>query len=836
MTKQELASRIWSMANKIRSKIKANEYKDYILGFMFYKFLSDKELDFLKSQGFTDEEIENMDEDIIDYLKDNIGYGITYNHLFSTWKAKGVTLDVKTVSEGLDAFNKNVNPTQKSVFENIFNTLQNGIDKLGDSAGSRGKACRDIIDMIDSIPTGETQGYDVLGYVYEFLIYKFSTAAKDDGAFYTPHEVSNLISMIVAESCKNFDELNIYDPTSGSGSLLLNIGEEASKYIDKDRIKYYGQEKITETYHLTRMNLIMKGVPSQNITVRNGDTLEDDWPYFDENTAYKPLRVNAVVSNPPYSLHWEPENRANDDRFKKYGLAPSSKADYAFLLHCLYHLEPEGTMAIVLPHGVLFRGDSEYEIRKNLCVEHNIETIIGLPANLFFATGIPTIIMILRKNRKSDDILFIDASQNYAKDKNQNVLRDCDIKRIFDAVVERKDIDNFARLVSFDEIKSNDFNLNIPRYISAGVEDDNIDFAALMNGTIPNEELDKYKNFWNEFKSLREELFTDLGNGYSEFKRNTDIKTIIETNADVLSFIESFNVRVGEFKDFLINTLIRDDYNVHVKDLKEIVSQKLFETVAGISIIDKYDVYQLLMNNWPTIEVDLGLLASDKELCRKVEPKMVTKKINKIDTDVQDGWKGAIVSFDTVGNTYLGEEYAHLKNLENEIASLESDISDVFEGLEDDVKITVGDGERFKESELKKYIKNNTDSSDIDDLNRVLSNMVEIKAKNKEIKTFGVEIIEKIKAKIETLTDDEINEMLIAKWIEPLCKEIKGITNKTVSDLIKHMTELETKYGTTLSQINEEMDATTKELCNLIDDLVGSDIDMQALQLLKEVL
>lgn len=319
--------------------------------------------------------------------------------------------------------------------------------------------------MIDDIPTTNNT-YDVLGYIYEYLIYKFSTAAKDDGSFYTPHEVSSLIARIVADALKDKKELNVYDPTSGSGSLLLNIGKEAGKYIDKDNINYYGQEKITETYHLTRMNLIMKGVKVSNIFVRNGDTLADDWPYFDETTEYKPLSVDAVVSNPPYSLNYDSSAVEHDPRFK-YGVAPDGKADYAFLLHCLYHLESDGIMAIVLPHGVLFRGDTEETIRTNLIKNNHIETIIGLPQNLFYATGIATIIMVLRKERKNDDVLFIDASQNYVKDGAQNALRECDIKRIFDAVKARKSIPNFAKLVSKADIEKNNYNLNIPRYVSA---------------------------------------------------------------------------------------------------------------------------------------------------------------------------------------------------------------------------------------------------------------------------------------------------------------------------------------------------------------------------------
>ena len=335
MNKQQLASKIWATANELRSKIKANNYKDYILGFMFYKYLSDKEEDYIFKNGA--ESLEDLNDDSVkEMIQCELGYFISRENLFSTWKTLGLSLGAATVSNALIEFNRNIDANHKKVFENIFSTLQNGLSELGENtSGSRDKAVRDIIDLIEDIPTTNNT-YDVLGYIYEYLIYKFSTAAKDDGAFYTPHEVSSLISLILSEKLKDRDTLDIYDPTSGSGSLLFNMGVEANKYIDKKRIKYYGQEKITETYQLTRMNLIMKNIDANNIFIRNGDTLEDDWPYFDEQTSYEPLWVDAVVSNPPYSLKWKPEERTSDPRFKKYGLAPSGKADYAFLLHCLY--------------------------------------------------------------------------------------------------------------------------------------------------------------------------------------------------------------------------------------------------------------------------------------------------------------------------------------------------------------------------------------------------------------------------------------------------------------------------------------------------------------------
>lgn len=275
------------------------------------------------------------------------------------------------------------------------------------------------------------QDYDVLGYIYEYLISNFAAnAGKKAGEFYTPHEVSELMSEIIAHHLRGREHIKIYDPTSGSGSLLITIGKSVARHMgNKDNILYFAQELKQNTYNLTRMNLIMRGIRPDNITARNGDTLEADWPWFDDADpagTYDPLYVDAVVSNPPYSQHWNPSGKETEPRYR-YGLAPASKADYAFLLHDLYHLKPDGIMAIVLPHGVLFRGDADGEgegkIRRNLIENNHIEAIIGLPANIFFGTGIPTIIMILRQKRDASDVLFVDASGEYIKDGKQNRLR-----------------------------------------------------------------------------------------------------------------------------------------------------------------------------------------------------------------------------------------------------------------------------------------------------------------------------------------------------------------------------------------------------------------------------
>lgn len=526
MNKQQLAAKIWESANRMRSKIEANEYKDYILGFIFYKYLSDKEERWLLDRDYTYDDIKEYvnedDEETVASAQSSLGYFIAYENLFSTWIEMKSDFSVDNVRTALSSFTRLISSSHKKVFEGIFNTLETGLSKLGENAKVQTKAVSDLIHLINDIPMHSRQDYDVLGFIYEYLIGMFAAnAGKKAGEFYTPHEVSVLMSEIIAHHLRGRQEIKIYDPTSGSGSLLINIGKALAKYVVKENsIRYYAQELKANTYNLTRMNLVMRGILPDNICVRNGDTLEEDWPYFDEQdpaATYEPLYVDAVVSNPPYSQRWEPAGKDSDPRYARYGMAPKSKADFAFLLHDLYHLKPDGMMTIVLPHGVLFRGGEEGEIRRNLLEQNNIDAIIGLPANIFFGTGIPTIIMVLRQKREQRDVLIVDASKGFAKEGKNNKLRASDIRRIVDTVVGRLDIDKYSRKVSMEEIRANDYNLNIPRYVDSSEKAESWDIYSLMFGGIPEKELSELDRYWQIFPSLKGELFVSDGE-YAQVK------------------------------------------------------------------------------------------------------------------------------------------------------------------------------------------------------------------------------------------------------------------------------------------------------------------------------
>ena len=599
MNKQQLAAKIWESANKMRSKIEANEYKDYILGFIFYKFLSEKEVKYLKENDWTDEYLPDLteeDSETVESVQKNLGYFISYDNLFSTWLSKGRDFSVQDVRDALSAFSRLINTTHKKVFEGVFDTLQTGLSKLGDSSASQSKAISDLIHLIKDIPMDGKQDYDVLGFIYEYLISMFAAnAGKKAGEFYTPHEVSLLMSEIVADHLKDRNEIKIYDPTSGSGSLLINIGKSVAKFIDNENnIKYYAQELKQNTYNLTRMNLVMRGILPDNIVTRNGDTLEDDWPYFDENDpigTYDPLYVDAVVSNPPYSQAWNPTDKETDPRYARFGLAPKGKADYAFLLHDLFHLKSDGIMTIVLPHGVLFRGGEEGEIRKNLIEQNHIDAIIGLPANIFFGTGIPTIIMVLKQKRSNTDVLIVDASKGFIKVGKNNKLRASDIKRIVDVVTKRESVQKFSKVVSRDEIRKNDYNLNIPRYVDSSEAAESWDIYASMFGGLPLSEIDELKEYWIAFPELRNALFENTSSAYCNL-RVENIKKAINEHSDVCSFENKYRDVFSGFDEYLYDELIEKMTALNISKAEATLSANIFERLKDIPLVDKYEAYR----------------------------------------------------------------------------------------------------------------------------------------------------------------------------------------------------------------------------------------------------
>ena len=857
MNKQQLASKIWESANKMRSKIEANEYKDYILGFIFYKFLSEKETETLLKDGWSKEDFKEYltedDEETVKYCQKNLGYFISYNNLFSTWIDKGMDFAVGDVSDALNAFDRLINESHKKVFNKIFDTLQTRLSKLGDTSGAQTKAIRELLNLIKVIPMNDRQDYDVLGFIYEYLISNFAAnAGKKAGEFYTPHEVSMVMSEIVANHLKDREKIEIYDPTSGSGSLLINIGKCVSKYVNnKDNIKYYAQELKENTYNLTRMNLVMHGIIPDNIVTRNGDTLEDDWPYFDDSDpsrTYNPLYVDAVVSNPPYSQKWDPSNKEGDARYARYGLAPKAKADYAFLLHDLYHIKPDGIMTIVLPHGVLFRGGEEEKIRKALIENNNIDAIIGLPANIFFGTGIPTIIMVLRQKRPNTDVLIIDASKGFVKAGKNNKLQASDIKKIVDTFVKRENIEKYSKVVSKEEIRANEYNLNIPRYVDSSEEQESWDIYASMFGGIPNEEINKLHSYWSTFPELKKELFKSENEPYSSLAVE-DIKMTIESNANVKDFNSNFVSAFSSFGDYLKSELIDKIEEINVSKEENDIANNIFERLSSIPLIDKYKAYQLLDDNWQKVAIDLEIIQTEGfNAAKQVDPNMVVKKKDGKDEEVQDGYVGHVIPFDLIQSTILKEEATTLTNKNNELADITNAYTEILENISEDDKDSYKDlfneeGSAFVNSEVTKKAKelNKTKATYGEDtveyyIKKVAELIEREKALKKEVKVENEKLLAKTKSAIENLTDEQVLELLKEKWITPVISSLHELPNAIIKDLVSKISNLANKYSLTLVELESQIKESEKALSAMIDELEGNEYDMKGLEMLKSLL
>lgn len=861
MNKQQLAAKIWQSANKMRSKIEANEYKDYILGFIFYKFLSDKLEKFVIRQGLekADFAAELAEEgEFTDFIKENIGYFISHEHLFSTWLAQGADFNIANVRTAMSAFGRNIHDRYTPVFDGIFKTLESGLSKLGDTAASQTTAVKDLFELIKDIPMDGKQGYDVLGFIYEYLIGMFAAnAGKKAGEFYTPHEVSLLMSEIVADHLKERDEISIYDPTSGSGSLLINIGHSIAKHLkNPGSIKYYAQELKENTYNLTRMNLVMRGISHDKIFVRNADTLEDDWPLEGE-----PLYLDAVVSNPPYSQPWNPKDKESDPRYRRFGLAPQTKADFAFLLHDLYHLKPKGIMTIVLPHGVLFRGGEEEKIRRNLIEYNHIDAVIGLPANIFFGTGIPTVIIVLRQERERDDILMIDASKHFIKIGKNNHLQASDIKRIVDCVTERREIPKFSRRVPKAEIMANGYNLNIPRYVDSAEEAEIWDIFATMNGGIPKSELVQFAEYWQAFDGLQEALFADNGTPYLTRKAD-NLKTAIQNHPSVQAYQARFAQNFADLTACLEKILIAPMTTLNIAQTKIQLAELLRQKIQAIPLLDFYTAYQKLDDLWRAdaagIAADLEMIQTEgTQAIKQVDPFMVIKKDSKSkkEAEVQDGWVGHILPFELVQQVKLPDALARLKAQENRLAQIDSDMQSLIESLseEDQASPAVNEeGDGFISAEIPKALQQELEAAGIviakkaelaraiaahrfaeDSLGAKLQTAHQLLAEEKtlkaQIKTDSAKLHSDTKAAMENLSDEEALDLLRQKWFAPLTQAMHRLPETMLADFARKLATLCGKYADTCQDIHARRRQSAAALAQMMDDLTGSDFDMQGI-------
>lgn len=529
---QELNQRLYSAADNLRSKMDASEYKNYLLGLIFYKYLSDKLLQqvvlladkSLEEYNEVDKQTklyqelladEDSREDLLATLVDTLGYEIEPERLFNVFadQAKQNIFQLNDLNKGFNDLS-----SKFEQFNGLFDDVDLQSKKLGTDDQQRNVTITEVLKKLNDIDVLGHEG-DVIGDAYEFLISQFATeAGKKAGEFYTPKMVSEMMAQIVTINQEEKKLFSVFDPTMGSGSLMLNVRHHL-KY--PENVKYHGQEMNTTTFNLAKMNLILHGVDEEDMNLRNGDTLNKDWP------TTEPYLFDSVVMNPPYSAKWSADATfLNDSRFNRYGkLAPKSKADFAFLLHGFYHLKETGTMAIVLPHGVLFRGAAEGVIRQKLLEDGSIYAVIGMPANLFFGTSIPTTVIILKKNRETRDVLFIDASKEFIKGKKQNKLSSENVEKIVSMYKNRTNEEKYAYLASFDEIKENDYNLNIPRYVDTFEEEESIDMKSV--GT-------EIQQIRQEKQALTKELFETI----TTFQTNEENQEWLQGALEVFKYDE----------------------------------------------------------------------------------------------------------------------------------------------------------------------------------------------------------------------------------------------------------------------------------------------------------
>ena len=489
--KQQLETQLWKIANELRGNMNADEFRDYILGFVFFKYLSEKQHQFanklLETEDVRDYRLVGDQQDIDAICHDSLlelGYFLRPEELFSVVTAKGNANLEEQSNFILDDLARILNNIEQSTMgtesEEDFNSLFEDLDlnntKLGKSAGERNKLIARVLFHLDKIDFAiDEVDSDVLGDAYEYLIAQFASGAgKKAGEFYTPQQVSKVMAKIVTLDKQRLK--SVYDPTCGSGSLLLRVARQ----IGRDNVgMFYGQENNRTTYNLARMNMILHDVHFSQFDIQQDDTLS--------NPQHEDFQFEAVVANPPFSAQWDGKNNPlneTDDRFSQYGrLAPTSKADFAFVQHMIYHMAENATMAVVLPHGVLFRGAAEGTIRKYIIEEQNyLDAVIGLPSALFYGTGIPACILVLKKCRVHDsEILFIDASQGFEKEGKQNKLLDKHVEQIVETYSKWETIDKYSYVASLGEIAENDYNLNIPRYVDTFEEEEPVDLGSVAN-------------------------------------------------------------------------------------------------------------------------------------------------------------------------------------------------------------------------------------------------------------------------------------------------------------------------------------------------------------------
>lgn len=851
ITSEEIKRRLWDGANELRGSMDASRYKDYMLGLMFYKFLSDKTLEAFKvtsglgnltESELVEEYIEakaEYGEQLEKMIQNVLGYYVSPEYLYQTWlqDINSGEFEVQKVTDSLNNFERTIAVSGDSNdFKGLFSssTLDLTDTALGSNLNERSKSVKALILLFADLNMVALQKGDVLGDAYEYLIGQFAMeSGKKAGEFYTPRQVSEVMAQIAA---KTPDIKTIYDPTVGSGSLLLTVKKHLDKDVQDD-LKYYGQEKNTATYNLTRMNLLLHGVRPEKMTIKNGDTLAQDWPE-DPNHSNEGVQFDAVVMNPPYSVkNWNKAGlKVSDPRFEVAGvLPPDSKGDFAFLLHGLFHLGQNGTMAIVLPHGVLFRGSSEGEIRERLLKKNYMDTIIGLPSSLFSNTGIPVVVIILKKNRKIDEpVLIIDASKSYIKVGKQNVLQEKDIAKIVDTYVERREEKGYSHLATQEEIQKNQYNMNIPRYIEAVDGEIPHDVDAHLLGGIPRKNINELKILQSTVPDIMEQSLKEIRSGYVEL-----VKPVEEISSDILSdprIMEQLKKLESKAKSY-VDKYWRILRNGKVDiDSTPLIEEEMLVEIKGIlsefQNIDVYDGYQIVAEIWKdalTHDTEIIALSDFYTAGRTREPNMITKGTGDKKREEQDGWVGSIVPNKLIAEQLYSDELAEIESKNIRIQEIETELSDLVEAAKaedsDEANALNGilneAGEAFEnklvKAELKKAIKGTVEYKLLSKVEKLLTDK---SALSKAVKENEKALKEAVQEHILTLTNEEIDNLMYEKWFGNTVEAMVALVERSLKTELNTLQMLHNRYADTLSAMEDESRDLESAFEALMNELV----------------
>lgn len=834
ITSEEIKRRLWDGANELRGSMDASRYKDYMLGLMFYKFLSDKTLETFRTASglgqISESELvneykkaqEEYGEELEKMIQDVLGYYVTPAYLYQTWlrDIDSGEFEVQKVTDSLNNFERTIAVSNDADdFKGLFSssTLDLTDTALGSNLNERSKNIKALILLFSDLNMVALQKGDILGDAYEYLIGQFAMeSGKKAGEFYTPHQVSEVMAQIVAKTTK---VTSIYDPTVGSGSLLLTVKKHLSEDAQAN-LNYYGQEKNTATYNLTRMNLLLHGVRPDKMTIKNGDTLSHDWPE-DPDRPNEGVQFDAVVMNPPYSAKkWNKSNlKVSDPRFEVAGiLPPDSKGDFAFLLHGLFHLGTNGTMAIVLPHGVLFRGGAEGEIRERLLEKNYIDTIIGLPSNLFTNTSIPVAILVLKKNRQiNDSVLLIDASRGFIKVGKQNVLQEKDIAKIVDTYVERREEAGYSHLATRKEILENQYNLNIPRYIESIDEEIPQDVDAHVFGGIPQQNIADLKILQSMVSDILGQSLKQVREGYVGLIKSVDDITVdVLNDARIIELSKKVEDKANVYIDKYWDTLRNVDDQTNLTHLMEKMLIEIKEILSTFDYIDVYDGYQIVAEIWKkslTHDTELIKLSDFYTVGRTREPNMVTKGTGNKKREEQDGWVGSIVPNELIKKHLFSQEVEEIESKKTQIQKIETELSELVDAakIEDsDEANALGDtlneaGEVFESKAVKAELKAASKETVEYQLLKKVSQLIDNKsALNKAVKIEEKALKEAVQERILILTDEEIDCLMYEKWFGNTVAMIVNLVEMPLKKELNTLKMLHDRYADTLSVIDEQ--------------------------------